>query len=692
MADGTTLANAYVQIIPSARGIKGKLTSSLSGETEAAGAGLGKKFGAALIAGVSVGAIVAGFKKIISTGADLEQSIGGIQTMFKGSSNVVIKNANKAWKTAGLSANAYMEQATSFSASLLQSLDGDTKKAASSADMAIRDMSDNSNKFGTNIGDIQNAYQGFAKQNYTMLDNLKLGYGGTKTEMQRLLSDASKLSGQKYDISNLNDVYSAIHVIQKEMGITGTTSKEAATTLTGSFNSMKGAAENFMGALVSGNGKNIQQALKALFSSTETFLIGNLVPAIGRVLSAVGGLIAQAAPKIGSAIQGLFAKLASLISQGGAGPVLAAVVKVAGQIILGLVKGIGAGLPKVLNAITKLVKNMVEKLSEGGGDKMIAAGLKFVAKLALGLLKGAALIAVSAGKLVLALISLMLHLQARFVVVGFKFVVKIAAGLIKGIGKAAAAIGKVGLAIVKGILRYSARMVVSGLRLVVKLATGIAHGSAKAVSAIGKIISSIVKSVIRGASKMISAGLQLVIRMASGIAKGASRAVRAIKNVISKVLSGAKGAISGFLSIGSDIVSGIWNGISNKGEWIKNQISGFVGNVKSWLKKFFKIGSPSKLMADEIGRYIPEGIAVGIDKHAYSVKDSMSGLVDDTVRTALPTLDSGMTLTSKVAASAAGSDGRTVIFNNTFNVDGTNDPETYAMKLARSLKRELRTV
>ena len=195
---------------------------------------------------IAVSAVMTGS---LLEGSKLEQSIGGVETLFKDSADIVKKNADAAFQTAGLSANNYMETVTAFSASLLQSLGGDTQKAAQVADMAVVDMSDNANKMGTSMEDIQNAYQGFAKQNYTMLDNLKLGYGGTKTEMERLLSDAEKLTGQKYDISNLSDVYNAVHAIQENLDIAGTTAKEAATTFSGSFNSMKAAAQNLLGNL-----------------------------------------------------------------------------------------------------------------------------------------------------------------------------------------------------------------------------------------------------------------------------------------------------------------------------------------------------------------------------------------------------------------------------------------------------------
>lgn len=286
---GTELAKAYVQIIPSAEGIKGKLTSALSGEASAAGNSAGKTAGASLGSSIKAAIVAAGIgtaiKSALSEGADLQQSLGGIETLFKDSADKVIANAHDAYKTTGLSANDYMESVTSFSASLLQGLAGDTEKAADIADMALTDMSDNANKMGTSMEMIQNAYQGFAKQNYTMLDNLKLGYGGTKTEMERLLADATELSGVEYDINNLSDVYEAIHVIQNEMGITGTTAKEAASTFSGSFASMKASLSNLLGSLALG--EDIQPAMDALLDSTGTFLINNLVPMVGNIFASL---------------------------------------------------------------------------------------------------------------------------------------------------------------------------------------------------------------------------------------------------------------------------------------------------------------------------------------------------------------------------------------------------------------------
>lgn len=289
----TELGQAYVQIIPSAKGISGAIKNQLDPEASSAGisAGntLGGKFVSVMKGVIATAAIGKAFSMALTEGADLQQSLGGIETLFKGSADKVKKYADEAYKTSGLSANAYMENVTSFSASLLQSVGGDTEKAADVANMAMIDMSDNANKMGTNMGDIQNAYQGFAKQNYTMLDNLKLGYGGTKEEMQRLLSDAEKLTGIKYDMNNLSDVYNAIHAIQENLDITGTTAKEAASTFSGSFAAMKASLSNVLGKMALG--QDIQPSLNQLAETTSTFLFGNFIPMVGNILKALPGAI-----------------------------------------------------------------------------------------------------------------------------------------------------------------------------------------------------------------------------------------------------------------------------------------------------------------------------------------------------------------------------------------------------------------
>lgn len=365
----TELGKAYVQIIPSAKGISGMIQKEMGGEVASAGVSAGESLGSKMMGAVSGVIAAAGIGQAIGAsineGAALQQSLGGIETLFKDSADKVKGFANEAYKTTGLSANAYMENVTGFSASLLQSLGGDTDKAAETANMAMIDMSDNANKMGTSMESIQLAYQGFAKQNYTMLDNLKLGYGGTKQEMQRLLSDAEKLTGVKYDMNNLSDVYSAIHAIQENLDITGTTAREAATTFTGSFESMKAAAQNVLGKL--SLGEDIQPALQALMETTSTFLFGNLIPMIGNILKQIPNLILGG---IKGVLSGIFGE--------GLGSIMGGIVTALGSAFLAFkafsaVSGLLSGIPAVLTTIKTAVTGLFTAMSANPIGIAIAA-------------------------------------------------------------------------------------------------------------------------------------------------------------------------------------------------------------------------------------------------------------------------------------------------------------------------------
>ena len=365
---GIELAKAYVQIVPSMEGLQGQLAKlfpdGVGGEQ---GGKMGKNLGKSLLAAFGAYKVADKLGDVIKSafaeGAALEQSIGGIETLFKSSAGKVEQYASDAFKTAGVSANEYMENVTSFSASLISSLGGDTAKAAEAAHTAMVDMSDNANKMGTNITDIQNAYQGFAKQNYTMLDNLKLGYGGTKAEMERLLADAEKISGIKYNIDNLADVYAAVHVIQGELDITGTTAKEAATTFSGSFSSMKAAAANLLGTLT--NGGDTAKALDDLDESAGNFA-DNFIR--------MGKQGVQQLDKLGDALEdGIAKKLGvSKAELEGVKTVLAAIItQIAAAQILGKLEGVTISLETLRTAALKAGTSL--KNSMTGGSIAIAA-------------------------------------------------------------------------------------------------------------------------------------------------------------------------------------------------------------------------------------------------------------------------------------------------------------------------------
>lgn len=362
MADGIELGKAYVQIVPSAKGIKDSIAEELGGESARAGESAGQLFTGKLVGTIKTVLGTAAIGKMISdsvnAGGALQQSLGGIETLFKDSADKVKTYAAQAYKTAGLSANDYIESTTSFAASLLSSVSQDTDAAAQLANMAMVDMSDNANKMSTSMQDIQNAYQGFAKQNYTMLDNLKLGYGGTQAEMQRLLKDAEKISGVKYDLGNLADMYSAIHVIQTELDITGTTAREATTTLTGSFASMKAAAQNVLGQMALG--EDLQPSLEALVEAARTYLVDNLLPL---VVNAVGG------------IPEAIAALAPAILQTGT------------ELLQNLTSGFAAGIPDFLSQALPAVLSFTEELRANFGD-FVSAGIDLILSLANGLVEG----------------------------------------------------------------------------------------------------------------------------------------------------------------------------------------------------------------------------------------------------------------------------------------------------------------
>ena len=405
MADGIELGKAYVQIVPSAQGIKSALTEMFDEETEGLGEQTGQSIGQELIGTLKKVIAAAGIGKIISDsinmGGALQQSLGGVETLFKDSADTVKEYAAQAYRTVGLSANNYMEQTTSFAASLLSSVSQDTNAAAQLANMAMVDMADNANKMGTDMQDIQNAYQGFAKQNYTMLDNLKLGYGGTQAEMQRLLNNATKISGVKYDLGNLADMYSAIHIIQQEMDITGTTAKEAATTLTGSFAAMKAAAENVIGNW--STGADLTEPLQALADTAQTFLVDNLLPMIGNVLAGIPEIVYSLVPELLQTGTELLSSLAQGFTQGipdflsNALPQLlqfteelranAGVFVDAGlNLITQLLNGLIAGLPDLIAYVPDIIINICGIINDNM-PKILGEGVAIIVQLVVGIVK-----------------------------------------------------------------------------------------------------------------------------------------------------------------------------------------------------------------------------------------------------------------------------------------------------------------
>ena len=387
---GTTLGTAYVQIQPSATGIKGSISKVLGGESESAGTSAGlniAKFAKkALVAGGIGAAFVGVIKGAISEGAKLQQSyLGGLDTLYGDAADAAREYAKEAAK-AGISMNDYSEQAVSFGAALKAAYGGDTMKAAEAANTAILDMTDNAAKMGTPLESIQNAYQGFAKQNYTMLDNLKLGYGGTKQEMERLLQDAQKISGVEYNIDNLGDVYEAIHVVQGELGLTGVAAEEASQTFSGSFAAMKASAQNVLGSLALG--EDIQPALSGLITAVDTFVFNNLIPMIGTVIRGLPQVIAtfvqEGIPMLLERISTFVANLATTLTEKANGltsekvkawavETIPKLLASAGELIGKFASGLVENLPKIITAIGQIALSIVTGLGQAIWPKIVEA-------------------------------------------------------------------------------------------------------------------------------------------------------------------------------------------------------------------------------------------------------------------------------------------------------------------------------
>ena len=407
MPDKIEMAKAYVQIVPSADGIRAALTDVFDEETDGLGAKVGQSIGAPLVGTIKKVLAAAGIGKIIKDSIDmggaLQQSIGGIETLFKDSADTVKQYAAQAYQTVGLSANDYMEQTTSFAASLLSSVSEDTNAAAQLANMAMVDMADNANKMGTDMQDIQNAYQGFAKQNYTMLDNLKLGYGGTQAEMQRLLNDAEKFSGVHYNLGNLADMYSAIHVIQQEMDITGTTAREAATTLTGSFAAMKAAAQNVLGNW--STGADLTAPLQALTDTARIYLVDNLLPMIGNVLQGIPQVIYGLVPEV---------------------------VQTGTELLGSLAQGFTQGIPDFLaNALPQLL-SFTENLRENAGE-FVNAGLDMITQLANGLIAGLPDLIAYVPDIIINICGIINDNMPKLLAEGVSLVVQLGVGIVKAV-------------------------------------------------------------------------------------------------------------------------------------------------------------------------------------------------------------------------------------------------------------------
>ena len=561
MADGSLLFDTELDT----NGLKAGL-SGIGGVAKTALAG---------VAGLTA-AGVAGFaaltKASVEGVASLEQNIGGVETLFGEAADIVLANAEKAYQTAGLSANEYMSTVTSFAASLKQSCETE-EEAAEVANMAVTDMSDNANKMGTSMEAIQNAYQGFAKQNYTMLDNLKLGYGGTKTEMERLLADAEKISGIKYDINNLNDVYSAIHVIQGELGITGTTAKEASTTIEGSMSSAKAAWDNFLSG--AGDASELADAL----STVADVLVQNL----GEIV-----------PRLAEGLPDLFASLSELLPD-----LLSSLLP---SLITGaeaLLNGLIAVLPGIFSILMGCIPMIIEVILSAL-PLLLDAAIQIIEALATGLAQALPSLIPQIVDLVLSIGQTLIENLPMLIEAAIQLFLGLVEGLIQALPQIIAALPTLIDSIINALISAIPLLIDCGVQLFLALIENLPAIIVAIVQAAPEIVKSLVRGFLELAGQLRETGTKLMTKLKEGISSMLSNLVDAAKN------------------IGKNIIDGIWNGISAGWDWLKEKVGGLAQSLFDGAKSALGISSPSKKF-----RYLGEMCVAGFDE---GIADLMSPL------------------------------------------------------------------
>lgn len=551
------------------------------------------------VAGVAVLAVGAGIATIttmaVKSFAEYEQLVGGVDTLFKNSSQKVQEYADNAYMTAGMSANKYMETVTGFSASLLQSLKGDTVKAAEAGNQAVIDMSDNANKMGTSMESIQFAYQGFAKQNYTMLDNLKLGYGGTKGEMERLLADAQKISGVKYNIDNLNDVYSAIHVIQTELGITGTTALEAGGTISGSFSATKASFDNLITGMANKDA-DIDALINNFVESVGVFA-ENLLPVIETALSGIADVIAKLAPIIAEKLPALLAEI------------LPKLLVVAAEIVNSLVTGIIEALPQLIPAAVEAISTLITGISDNL-PLLLDSAIEIIEVLAEGLV----------------------DMLPEILEVGIEILVSLIEGLAQTLPELIPLAVDCILTLVDTMIDNIDMMIDAAIDLIMALADGLIKALPILIEKAPVIIEKLVSAIVRNLPKILKAGMDLLKKLIEGIAKNLGDFGKVCADIVNSIVSGITKLISKIWDMGSDIVKGLWKGIQDMSSWLTSQISGFFTGVIDFAKNILGIHSPSKVFA-EIGKYTVEGFAKGIKDNKYLSNKAMKDIVNDAIKT-----------------------------------------------------------
>lgn len=668
-----------------ASGLGSAIKATAKGASVAIGAGV-----------TAVGALVTGSVKAF---ADFQQLTGGVETLFgaggqsledyaagigksvdaasseynklMASQQAVFDNANKAYETAGLSANAYMETVTSFSASLLQSLGGDTQKAASVADQAIIDMADNANKMGTSMDMIQNAYQGFAKQNYTMLDNLKLGYGGTKEEMQRLLKDAGKLANTKFDISSYADIIEAIHVIQNDMGITGTTANEAATTISGSAASMKAAWGNMLVSLTTG-GDNFNKSIDALVQTTTTFA-RNVLPAVTGALSGVGHLIESLAPMIAQELPGLVAT------------VLPSLVNAAQSLVSGLITGISSNIPQLAQVATQVFTafanfilqsvpeillvglDLIVGLAQGltqGLPQIIQQGVQSIVNFCNGITSRIPTIITTAIQLIQTLVQGIAQNLPQIIQAGVTMVGSLLQGIVSMLPSILQSALQLIMSLAQGLIQNLPLILQTGVQLIQSLIQGIVSMLPMIIQSAIQLIISLVQGLIQNLPMIIQSAVQIVVALAAGLIQAIPQLVAAIPQLIAAIVDTIMS--TNWLQVGWDIVKGIGKGLLDGIKGIfggggeeggaavaTGAASGMTSNLGTVTAATTQVSTtmtqglqPDTAAVNAAGANTMTALASGITANAGVVNTSVAGIapgITTTLNSSLATVDTSAT-------------------------------------------------
>lgn len=586
-----------------------------------------KSMGSALI---SVG------KQAISSYADYEQLVGGVETLFKDSAGIVQDYANQAYATAGLSANEYMETVTGFSASLLQSLDGDTKKTAEYSNRAIIDMSDNANKMGTDMSMLQNAYQGFAKQNYTMLDNLKLGYGGTKTEMQRLIQDASKMKdvqkelGIEVDASSMSfgNIVNAISVMQKSMDIAGTTSKEASTTISGSLNSMKSAWSNLLTGIADDNadfGQLIDNFVGTLISEDgKGGVIGNLLPRIQIAIEGIGKLVMSLVENV---LPQILQQIPAMLQ--GFGPTLMTTIESLIESVLSLIEQIAPYIGELIPKIAELLISLLPQL--------LVVGIQLVLSLAKGIGEAIPQLLQMLPDIITDIVEVITDYLPDIINTGVEILIALINGIVNAIPQLIDMLPTIIETIVTVLIENLPLIINASIQIMVALINGLIQSLPKLVAMVPQIIKSIVTTLISNLPQILKAGVQILMELIKGIQSVKSSLNSLVLELGKMIINGIKNGVASIGEVGRNIVQGLWNGIANAGNWIKQKVGEFARNILEGMKNALGIHSPSQVFADIIGKNIALGVGEGFTDEMKNVSAEMEG--------AIPTnFDTGVTL------------------------------------------------